>query len=338
MTTLQGVTSPNPIALASSKGANRTSDGALVPYIPTLACALALTIATIADAEALAPWPWIIALVFIGMPHGAMDWQVHRRTMPFATTRQCIVALRPYILWMFASLILLVVAPVLTCLAFFVLTAVHFGRADIRDLPGGSDLLDRPVGQALAWSRGALVLAIPFSVDPVGAWQPFAIVTGVELLLPPSIAEAFATSVLTVTALSMAVTFALTRPRATSSRRFLIETAAACALLSLTPPLFAVGCYFLFVHAFKHSTRLVRSPSLRLKDEGETVLQGLARLHKAATPFTVPAVICVLAWATLLVAPWAVAIASASIGFYIISTLPHELLDHRAGRLEILRA
>ena len=58
-------------------------------------------------------------------------------------------------------------------------------------------------------------------------------------------------------------------------------------------------------------------------------LTELFRLHARGWVLTLPALLAVWYWARELDAAWIPSLASASIGFYLISTLPHHLLVNR---------
>lgn len=104
-----------------------------LPWVPTLAClgALAAGMCWPTGAQSAGPWVWVVALVVLGMPHGAADWAVHQAAAGHEHRRGGLIGFIPYLLWMALCAVLLWLLPVWTCLAFFALTALHFGLEDI---------------------------------------------------------------------------------------------------------------------------------------------------------------------------------------------------------------
>ena len=115
-------------------------------------------------------------------------------------------------------------------------------------------------------------------------------------------------------------------------QRFAVETLAAWAMLAFLPPLLAVGIYFLSVHAWKHTLRLSREPQVTGRSLDEATWLRLMAVHRVSLPLLVLSLLIILPWAWWLDGLSAMTIAAASIGFYIISTLPHHLLGERWHR------
>ena len=122
----------------------------------------------------------------------------------------------------------------------------------------------------------------------------------------------------------------LKAPPAISSstvQRFAAESVLCAAWFVLFPPMWAIGGYFLCIHATKHMLRLgnYQTPM----GLNQKFLTELFRLHARGWVLTLPALLAVGYWARELEAAWIPSLASASIGFYLISTLPHHLLVNR---------
>ncbi|MEM1213230.1 MAG: beta-carotene 15,15'-dioxygenase, Brp/Blh family [Planctomycetota bacterium] len=320
---------------------------------PALACVAALTLAYTLDAIVvsvappigpLAAWPWLIALVVFGMPHGAADWVVHRADRRHRGRSRGLLSFTGYLVWMAAAAASLYLAPLLTVAGFFVLTAFHFGMADATHALGSSHTLsksDRSAWWTLGVCRGALVLAIPFAMDPAGAWLPFAVLTQIgvtELGLPVTTLQALAGVAAAVLLLALIGALVRLRPGVWRQSRhwFVLESVAAVALLALTPPLFAVGAYFLCIHAPKHTLRLSMldrwiSPGRYAAFPGAAKLPArLLHVHRESLALWPLSIAIILAWALLLPdGLTATTVAAASIGFYIVTTLPHHLLGTR---------
>jgi len=153
-----------------------------LPWVPTLACLAALSAGVFwpAWAQSAGPWVWVVALVVLGMPHGAADWAVHQAAAKRDHRRGGLIGFTPYLLWMAACGALLWLLPVWACVAFFALTALHFGLEDVDSTKPKRESSEERRGPRglLAVLRGGPVLLIPFAVAPAAAWQPFALVTG----------------------------------------------------------------------------------------------------------------------------------------------------------------
>ena len=110
-------------------------------------------------------------------------------------------------------------------------------------------------------------------------------------------------------------------------KRFAAESVLCAAWFVLFPPMWAIGGYFLCIHATKHMLRLgnYQTPM----GLNQKFLTELFRLHAQGWVLTLPALLAVWYWARELDAAWIPSLASASIGFYLISTLPHHLLVNR---------
>lgn len=320
--------------LAAPSEARRNAGGFSLCFVSAGACIAAAGIG--AGVSAVSPWletaPWIVALALFGMPHGGMDWRVHRWLHPRLDLWRSVAAFFPYLGLMLAGLAALAVAPVATSIGFLLLTMVHFGSEDARALGG----LGAAWHRVAALARGSLVVAIPFAVAPDAAWRPFAVLTGVQL--SPLAAESVssfsaAVAVLGVGSVVLALALRGDRCPRAAVTAFAAETAAAVLVLSVTPPLYAVGVYFLAVHAFKHSMRMTRTPSLTGAAPGRPIAIRLWSLHVQAAVLTLPAVAIVAAWAWFLDGDVTLRLTAASIGFYLISTLPHHLLGVKADRV-----
>ncbi|MEM6459035.1 MAG: Brp/Blh family beta-carotene 15,15'-dioxygenase [Planctomycetota bacterium] len=307
---------------------------------PTTVCvgATALVFLLPGVAERLIAWPWLVALFVIGMPHGALDYVVHQRLRASAGQRTGLATFAGYLAVMGVSALILWAAPLAAVLLFFVLTAWHFGLADV--LHAAGDRADdatqrRAATHALALCRGGLVLSVPFAAAPAAAWEPFAML-GAPAMDAQAAQVAAVVAVSTTAALLLGLVVLVNRNPAgfaeDAADRFLAETTAAAVMLFLVPPLLAVGVYFLGVHAAKHTHRLTRPPCSELLRTGggeEPAWRRWVRAHRLGLWLLVPALLTVGVWARFLDAPWTMRLAAASIGFYIISTAPHHHLGLR---------
>jgi len=206
---------------------------------------------------------------------------------------------------------------------------------------------DGPVARwGLALGRGMLLLATAFAVHPQAAWAPFAQIG--EALSPWAttawqvdlgMLQQLALVGVAVGAL-LAVASAVARSRAghgRSAARDLAEHALVAAMAALADPLFAVGCYFIGVHAFRHTRRLACTSILVGgivggivgRDDAKPALgfmQRLLRVHWLSLPLMWPTALAFVPLCWLLGGLTLHSITVASIAFYMVTTLPHHLL------------
>ena len=296
--------------------------------------------------ESLAPWPFLISFLLLGMPHGAMDlWVAGRLTgvgaaegppslLDVATWRRAIGRFGGYLGWMVVSLALVLFVPDLAALLFFVLTVVHWGlgdqwatqRCEMRIAPGWW------MAGAFIAARGCLVLGPVFAHDPAAAWAPFEAVasfgTGTLISDPAMLKPVGGTLCAIGAVLALVAGFWRWRHDGQQGAALdLVEHALVALLCFTAAPLFAVGCYFMLVHSWRHAVRLGASPLLVGRDAASRPAIGLLRVHLLSLPLLAPtAVICLAAAWRLDAPPSSDAIVAAMIAFFMISTLPHHLL------------
>jgi hypothetical protein len=131
----------------------------------------------------------------------------------------------------------------------------------------------------------------------------------------------------------LAMTSAVFRVRAGHARDAvmdLVEHGLVAAMASMADPLFAVGCFFLGVHAFRHTRRLACTREVLEPPVAEhSVPQRLLLVHVLSLPLMWPTAACLAPICWMLGGFGAHELAVASIAFYMITTLPHHLLGLR---------
>jgi Brp/Blh family beta-carotene 15,15'-monooxygenase len=244
---------------------------------------------------------------------------------------------------MFACSLFLVWQPGVFALIFLGLTIFHFGMADATALRIDVD------GSFARWSfvlgRGLLLLATVFAMHPVLAWAPFAQIADAfawkyETMWMPDLLHLQKLSWLgVITGAGFAMAGAIARWRCGRARKAcfdLIEHALVAMLAVLADPLFAVGMFFLGVHAYRHTrrlacTRLVIEPP----PAPASFVRRLARVHGISLPLMWPTALCLIPICWLLGPFNAHTLAVAGIVFYMITTLPHHLLGLRLPRPDL---
>ena len=279
--------------------------------------------------------PFLISLFVLGMPHGAMDWFVQNRLGDVEGIFNQCRAFIPYLLWMGFSIICLVVAPLMTVAAFMLLTVIHFGTADLMATRhGGESALRRLL---FIVGRGCLVLGPLFAFHPESSWKPFGLLVGAfpvgsEFLEGLSLIGRIGMVVGIVCAFVHIIGTA--RRDSRLSILDLFESILILTLASLAAPLFAIGLFFLTTHAYRHSVRLVSEPFE--PDAGALrapLWSRLLQMHTRCLPLLVPTMAILLLWSLIqfgTITPYLIVVVS--IGFFIISTLPHHLLGLRLPR------
>lgn len=293
-----------------------------------------------------AAWPFVFALLIFGMPHGAADWMVRARlTGKKLFTRQ-LAGFAGYFGLMLACLLFLLWQPGVFALLFLGLTIFHFGMADATALR-----IDRD-GAFACWSfvfgRGLLLLAVVFAMHPVSAWAPFAQIAEAFAWKPkttwmPDIMHLQKLSWLGVIAGSgFAMVSAIVRWRDGRARRAsfdLIEHALVAMLAVFADPLFAVGMFFLGVHAYRHTRRLACTRKvIEPPAAPASFVRRLVRVHGISLPLMAPTVLCFIPICWLLGPLNAHTLAVAGIVFYMITTLPHHLLGLQLPRPDLAPA
>lgn len=291
-----------------------------------------------------ASWPFVIALAFFGMPHGAADWVVAARLAGRDTLGARLTGFTGYLLMMAACTGFMMWQPGIAALLFLLLTVFHFGMADATAVHADAD---GPLARwGLVMGRGLLLLSTAFATHPEAAWAPFAKIAAVFCRgtpWMPDLASLQALAKLGVASgalLAGCSAFARARRGHTRDAALdLAEHALVLAMASLADPLFAVGCFFLGVHAFRHSrrlacTRTILEPPAAPRD----LLVRLARVHALSLPLMWPTALCLAPICWMLGGFGVHELAVASIAFYMITTLPHHLLGLRLPQPDLTPA
>jgi Brp/Blh family beta-carotene 15,15'-monooxygenase len=307
----------------------------LVPLGVMLAAAIAGWMGGPGWSERVAPLPWLVSLIVVGLPHGAADLAVTRRLGRGSATRMFSI----YLACMVAVFALFMAAPVPLIMLFAALSVWHFGmgHADGQAPPVGSGL---PAQMRAALARGAPVLGVPLAVWPA---ETAAVVIRLVALVgsanqadraqasfTPDAIRAVGIGLVALGAVMLAAEAWATRRTPGALRRSL-DTAVDVGVLSLlgatTDPLFAVGLSFLVWHAWRHLWLLAPLVTAVEPHDRPTLWRALLRLHVAALPLLVPT------WGVILAAWWWLApthsardLAILSLAVYLVVTPSHDLL------------
>jgi len=301
----------------------------------TLILLSVITLAVGGLPESLAPWPFLIAIVAVGLPHGAIDFMLSRR-LDGTSGSATFFRFGWYVAVMTCVLAILIFTPLWVIAAFGLLTAWHFGRADAEDLDDVCPMVSaRSIPKATwAFSRGFLVVLLPFVCS---FEDSVAILNRLLTFCGSSAVNASGGWKLNIAAflsgcLALELASILQSIAQNSFRRAGVETLELIAILSCfgtLHPLFASGVYFLAWHSWRHFRRLNRA--INHESLWSFDLQSIISLHRDSLILLIPTIAVVPLMALGLsgdLTPWSLSLSSLLV--YVIVTLPHELL---CGRL-----
>ncbi len=285
----------------------------------------------------IAAFPLLLSLFVVGMPHGAVDLAVHQR---LASTRGFIRSLRSFAGYTFVlavSLACFLAAPNLALLLFLVLSGLHFGFADARDLEKRVNATSKTTTTVAALVRGGLLVSLLFAFWPAAAGNVFAQV--VELT--GSSSDVWRSATIGTVAAGI-VTLAVIGHAWLTVRRVVerqtqialvefLETVVLILAFWLLHPLFAIGAYVLFWHSWRHlrvlSALFDGSSSRRTLKQ---CFQSVVQLHVRSLPLLIPT-IAVLGMIAVLRPDTRTldGLAALTIATFAVVTLPHHLLIER---------
>lgn len=192
----------------------------------------------------------LLAVVVIGLPHGAMDAAV-ALSLGYRGMVRLLTFLVVYTLTALAVVMFWLAFPSLSLALFLLISMVHFGLGDTESSsPGAGHSLERWV-QALAHG-GLVVVAIPYfhQADVAAIFSILGAVPG--MIWPMLDAMAYAW-------LAVGAAYALLAMRRRHLRFGLAEWVGLLVLMALMPPLAGFALYFCCVHTPRHVRRILRS-------------------------------------------------------------------------------
>ena len=294
--------------------------------------------------------PFVVSLVLLGLPHGALDHLVPDRLAGRGTTARSVAAVVSlYSALGGAYLVLWNAAPGAACAVFIALTWFHWGQGDLHALT----LFDtRPRSRlsraATVFVRGGLPMLVPLLAYPqvyervlLEAARLFEVRGGALPGWP--FGSAFGLSagavLVAVAAILLISGFAKAAPeerRSWMGEAF--DTVLLAAYFVVVPPMLAVGLYFCLWHAPRHIARLsLLDKTSRKGLERGDVVPAMILFVRDAAPLTVVALVMLVA--LYFVVPGVGWEAGSLLGLYLVListlTLPHvavvSYMDHRQG-------
>ena len=207
----------------------------------------------------------LFGVVFIGLPHGAMDGAL---AMHFGWTNRPTATVL-FLLWYLGLAGVVVVlwafAPVLTFMAFLAISIVHFGRGDSSSTVAGQTFIE-------SLARGGVVIGGISQLHRENVNTIFQTLVGQET----SLIWLFLNGVVVLAAACVVV--ALLFKDTASRRLFVMELGTLWLMFLVAPPLLGFALYFCFVHAVRHAssmTALMQSTVSRFSIAKTTVVFSL---------------------------------------------------------------
>ena len=251
----------------------------------------------------------LLAVVVLGVPHGALDVEIGRTLLRPRFRRTWFpVFAAPYLFLVALVLLAWRAAPEAALTGFLLLSVWHFGREDV----GPEDV---KLGGLSALARGGLPIAVPVLAWPDGTARLLSAIAGAPLGGMPGWLTAASVAWLLPAALWAAGE--VRRGRA----RGLLLPGGLCAAFVLLPPLTAFTLYFVGVHAPAHTAALVRHPTRAPRADS---IGAAWRLAVPATALTV-LIGAGLWWFTP--GPWPVRLLCATFQLLAALTVPHMMLE-----------
>lgn len=291
--------------------------------------------------EALHPLetvPWLLALVAVGLPHGAADLTLLRHAHGDVIARRFFGI---YVGGMVAVLISLVLAPALTLAGFLLVSLWHFGHAESATTGAAGSL---PMRICASLARGGLVVGMALAASPAATAEvanemlhllaPMRTLLALPATAPaavlPQDVRVFGLGLLAMSACGWVgeLVVDLTRSSRLRLQRSLNDLGTFSLIGGLcytTPPLLAVGVFFLAWHAWRQTRVVFRE--LHPNAQQTHPLIQVAMVHLAALPLLIPA------WFMLMAAWWFLSAdhslrdaAILSLLVYLVVTPSHEVL------------
>ena len=285
--------------------------------------------------------PWLVALFFVGMPHGAADLAVlqSKKDGPEALT-----AFFFYLLCMGAISFIYVIAPGISLIGFLILSLWHFGNTELSSGNTSANLYERLV---TGCAKGGIVIGMPLAAWPnatalvsselINLTRPARAVFGLPLvdsqLFSPTQVLLMGSLLLSLALCSWIIIFLHSFPykqpkekqQIQQSMNDFFQYGLIGILEFVATPLFGIGIYFLVFHSWKQMPTLANH--FLPPTTATHPLKQVFIVHKAALPLLIPTwIVLFLGWWTLSSGLHFRDLAILSLLVYLIVTPAHEIL------------
>lgn len=181
----------------------------------------------------------LACIVFIGLPHGAMDGALALHLGWMRQRTKAAVFLLAYVGLAAAVVLAWFLAPVLTFTLFLGISLLHFGRGDVDDEDASMWLLE-------SFARGGLVIAGISQFHRLETDLVFQTLVGSDTEFVWLCLDAASVVV------AACILLVVVRTTGDARRSYVLETIGLATLFAVTPPLVGFAVYFCLVHSARH--------------------------------------------------------------------------------------
>lgn len=247
--------------------------------------------------------PFALSLVFLGLPHGAVDHLVPGRLEGGVSARSIAIVALLYATLASAYLVFWTIEPAAAFIFFILLTWFHWGQGDLyalRVLLRAQHPAPRTLKILTAVVRGGLPMLVPLLAFPgvysevagsmVGIFSDFGTVAWIPA---PAIRIFVAITFLGFVSITLLWGYRCSPPENRAAWALdVAEVGLLAAYFAVVPPIFAIGMYFCLWHAPRHIARLMllNRPSRNALEKGR-FLPALKDFALDATPLTAAALL-----------------------------------------------
>lgn len=199
----------------------------------------------------------VVGLVYLGMPHGAMD--IYLISKLTKTKSEVVLILTFYILLTLGILLLWVYFPTLSFIIFILYSMLHFADSDIQ-----KEVFKNKLNTLEFLAR----LPLPFCVPLI--FFKTSILDLIYLLHPKinflpfvTVFQFFGYLGIFLTLIFVLISFYLLVTNFKSNDLSFLEPVVLIVLFSQITPLYAFGIYFCFIHGIKHIINVVRKIEIK---------------------------------------------------------------------------
>lgn len=308
-----------------------------MPSYAALMFAMVFALAAPALTERVQWVPFLLSLVLFGMAHGAVDHHVPARLLGrVLSSRERVLLVAGYAAASVLLMLLWWIAPLAALTLFLLVATLHWGDGDLwfcESVNGRSPPTSWVSLALFILARGLLPIGLPLLAHPASTLPVLNDIVGLFGDGAPiglSTSARVAGLCIVGSAVLGAALWSI-RDNAGQPARVAAVDIGELALLAvfflLTPPVFAVGVYFLVWHSPRHILRLmVSEPRQRALLESGRSAAALLAFHREALLFTVVPLIGITAIAVALAVTGASQIAAISLAAIAALTYPHALV------------
>ena len=251
--------------------------------------------------------PFIVSVLILGMPHGAVDHLVPRYLTSTDTKSSVLLIVLLYAVLGITYILLWFARPFTALLLFIILTTLHWGQGDnyVYSIGYNSEYVSNKIGLVFGvLLKGSIPMLLPYIFHKE---EYINVVSSIISLFNP---ETSAYKLLQINSTMTAVTIFLTLTtviyflnalRYGLSKSLKIDTFEVVFLLVFfyaIPPVYAIGTYFCFWHSIRHIGRLMNADDkIGLSDKSTGKL--MKRFVYVSIPMTIGGIVLFIIFAVV---------------------------------------